>query len=195
MKRPRLAAVPLLGPTDPLPGRPHRVVVNGTSGSGKSTIARTIGARLEIPYVELDSLHHGPNWTPRPVFTEEVARFTSQQRWVTEFQYDAVRPLLLSRADLFVWLDLPRHLVMGRLVRRTLRRRLRSEELWHGNKEPPLRTFFTHREHVVRHGWRTHADTGHRARQAVESRPALPVVRLRSAAETESWLNLTLAAV
>lgn len=187
--------MPLLGPTDPLPGRPQRVVVNGTSGSGKSTLARAIGERLDLPYVELDSLHHGPNWTPRPSFTEEVEAFTHEKRWVTEFQYDVVRPLLMERADLFVWLDLPRHLVMGRLVRRTLRRRLRRQELWHGNREAPLRTFFTEPEHVVRHGWRTHPDAGRRARQAWESRPALTVVRLRSVTEAESWLNLTLAAV
>lgn len=187
--------MPLLGPNDPLPLRPSRVVVNGTSGSGKSTLAHAIGERLDLPYVELDSLHHGPNWTPRPGFIEEVDRFTSQERWVTEFQYDAVRPLLLERTDLFVWLDLPRHLVMGRLVRRTVSRRLRNEELWHGNREAPLRTFLTDRDHVLRHGWRTHVDTRRRAEQALEQRPALPVVRLRSVPETESWLNLTLGAV
>lgn len=41
----------------------RRVNVKGTSGSGKSTFGRELARRLAVPYVELDALHHGPNWT------------------------------------------------------------------------------------------------------------------------------------
>jgi adenylate kinase family enzyme len=51
-----------------LPYRPARVLVAGTSGSGKLTLARHLAAVLELRYVELDALHHGQNWTPRPEF-------------------------------------------------------------------------------------------------------------------------------
>ncbi len=37
--------------------------MKGTSGSGKSTFARELASRLELRYVELDALHHGPNWS------------------------------------------------------------------------------------------------------------------------------------
>jgi adenylate kinase family enzyme len=44
-----------------------RVNVKGSSGSGKSTFARELAAKLDLPYVELDALHHGPNWSePTP---------------------------------------------------------------------------------------------------------------------------------
>ena len=127
--------MPLLGPDDLLPSRPQRVLVNGTSGSGKSTLARLIGEQLDLPYTELDSLFHGPAWVPRETFRQDVDRFSSQDQWVTEFQYDPVRPMLAERADLFVWLDLPRRLVMMRLVRRTLSRRWRRTALWNGGCE------------------------------------------------------------
>jgi hypothetical protein len=35
-----------------------------------------------------------------------------QTRWVTEWQYSAVRPLFLERCGLLVWPDLPVSLVM-----------------------------------------------------------------------------------
>ncbi|BDB58718.1 MAG: hypothetical protein ACI38R_12335, partial [Rhodococcus sp. (in: high G+C Gram-positive bacteria)] len=90
----------LLDSSVPLPVRPRRVLVAGTSGSGKTTLAARIGEILDLPHVEIDGLHHGPNWTPRPSFREDVEEFTAQPRWVTEWQYTAVRPLLVERADL-----------------------------------------------------------------------------------------------
>ena len=54
-----------------------------------------------------------------------------------------VRANVADRADLMVWLDLPRATVMRQVTARTLRRRLTRQELWNGNVEPPLRTILT----------------------------------------------------
>ena len=164
------------------------MLVGGTSGAGKTTLAATIADTLGCPRIELDALHHGPGWIPRPEFAADVARFIAGPTWVTEFQYDAVRDQLLQRADLFVWLDLPRPVVMRSVVRRTLVRRLRREELWNGNREPPLRTFLTDREHIVRWAWRMHAPDRIRLAAVADARPDLPVVRLTSRTEAARWV-------
>jgi adenylate kinase family enzyme len=39
----------------------RRVNVKGTSGSGKTTFAQELARRLDVPFVELDALHHGPD--------------------------------------------------------------------------------------------------------------------------------------
>ena len=179
--------MPLLGAADPLPRRPDRVLVAGTSGAGKTTLARAVAALLDSPCVELDALHHGPGWTERPEFEDDVRRMVAGDRWVTEWQYSAMRDALLARADLLVWLDLPRRVVMARVVRRTLRRRIRREVLWNGNVEPPLRTFLTDRDHIVRWAWRTHARTRDRVTAAAANRPDLVVVRLTSRAQVSAW--------
>lgn len=184
-----MTTTPLLGPTDPLPYRPRRLLVAGTSGSGKTTLARRIAAALDVPRTELDALHHGPGWTPRPEFADDVARMVAQPTWVTEWQYTAVRELLLDRADCLVWLDLRRVLVLRRVVRRTVRRRVRREVLWNGNLEPPLHTFLTHRDHIVRWTWRTHVRTAERVAEARGRRPDLPVVRLTGAAAVDAWVD------
>jgi adenylate kinase family enzyme len=178
-----------LGPGDPLPARPSRVVVAGTSGAGKSTLARRIAVTLSVPYFELDALFHGPGWTERDMFEADVLARVGEERWATEFQYDRARPHLTARAELLVWLDLPRRVVMGRVVRRTLRRRLTRAEVCNGNVEPPLRRFFTDPEHIIRWAWRTHGDTAPRVRDCRERRPDLPVVRLRSGREVRAWLD------
>lgn len=171
---------------DPLPARPRRVVVAGVSGVGKTTFSRRIAEITGIPHTEIDALFHGPDWTPRPAFLADVEALVAGDAWVTEWQYSDARPLLTARADLLVWLDLPFATeTLPRVVARTLRRRLRRERLWNGNVEPPLRTFFTDPEHIVRWWFATR-------RKYLERVPALrldlPVVRLHSRRDVERWV-------
>ena len=76
---------------DPVPPGPRRVLVAGSSGAGKTTLAAALGARWGIPHHELDALHHGPDWVPRPQFAADVAAFAASAEWVAEWQYDTVR--------------------------------------------------------------------------------------------------------
>jgi hypothetical protein len=78
--------------------------------------------------------------------------------------------------------------VTARVARRTLRRRVRREILWNSNIEPPLRTFFCDPDHIVRWAWRTHPRTRDRVLAELDTRPTLPVVRLRSPAEVARWV-------
>jgi adenylate kinase family enzyme len=168
---------------------PERILVTGTSGSGKTTLAGRIAATIDAPHTEIDALFHGPDWTPRESFLRDVAAFTAEPRWVTEWQYDTARPLLLQRADLLVWLDLPPALVMRRVIRRTAQRRLNGTVLWNGNQEPSLGSFFTDRDHIVRWAWRTRHDTAERVADAVLSRADLSIVRLRDQREVDQWVD------
>lgn len=125
---------------------------------------------------------------------EDVRELVSAEAWTTEWQYSSARPLLAEHADLVVWLDPPFLAVtLPRVVRRTLRRRLRREVLWNGNIEPPLHTFFTNREHIVR--WAISTRNKHRmlVGQLALDRPDLRIVRLRSPREVEAWLSGPLA--
>jgi adenylate kinase family enzyme len=186
-------AVAILCAADLLPCRPTRVVVGGTSGSGKTTLARRIAATVGASHTEIDSLHHGPGWTVRPEFVADVAALAERKRWVSEYQYPEARPLLLARCDLVVYLLLPRWLVMSRVVRRTIGRSLRREVLWNGNLEPPLRTFFTDRDHIVRWAWRNHFRNASRIAEIQAVRPDVPVVILTSRREIAHWLRGPLA--
>ncbi|MCW2759579.1 MAG: family ATPase, partial [Nocardioidaceae bacterium] len=179
----------MLSADDLLPHSPSRIAVAGVSGTGKTTFAARIGAVLEIPHTEIDALFHGPGWTPRPEFLDDVRALVAQDAWVTEWQYSSARPLLAESADLMVWLDLPFRVTLSRVVRRTIGRRWRREELWNGNREGPLREFFTDREHVVRWAIRTRHKYAEQVPQVAAEHPDLVVVRLRSQREVEHWLG------
>lgn len=115
----------------------QRINVVGSSGAGKTTVAAALAARLHVPHLELDSIHHLPDW--RPIDSEDfrrlVGEFTAGDRWVVDGNYSKVRDIVWRRADTVIFLDYPRRRVMRQLVPRTLRRVIRREELWNGNRE------------------------------------------------------------
>lgn len=178
---------------DPLPLEPQRILVTGTSGAGKSTLARALAGRLHLPYTEMDALFHGPNWTPRPEFLDDVTALAQQPAWVTEWQYHQVRPLLAANAQVLVWLDYPRSLVMWRVISRTVRRWATRERLWNGNRERNLWRAFTEREGIVRWAWDTHRSTEARVRAVEGNDLDLVIVRLRSPRQARAWLELVAA--
>ncbi len=178
----------MLTADDALPHRPRRVVVAGTTGSGKTTLARRIGATLKLPVTEMDALHHGPAWTPRPEFMADVEAYSSANAWVSEWQYPDARELLADRADTMVWLDVATPVTMLRVMRRTVVRRLRDEELWNGNKEAPLRTVFTDPEHIVRWAWRTRHLLRELVPEVEATHPQLVVVRLHNRSDVDRFV-------
>jgi len=175
--------------TEPPTRAPRRIAIAGVSGVGKTTLAVEVARRLGIPHIEIDALHHGPNWTPWPEFVADVEAFTAGEAWVTEWQYATARDLVASRADLLVWLDLPYAITLARVVRRTVRRRVRREVLWNGNVEGPLHTFFTDPEHIVRWSISTRRKYRELVPAAAAAHPHLTVVRLRSRREVADWLS------
>jgi adenylate kinase family enzyme len=136
-----------------------RVSVVGNAGSGKSTVARALAARLDVPHIELDSIQHQPGWRPLPIpeFRSRVAEATAVGGWVADGNYSAVRDLVWTRADTVVWLDLPRRTVMRQIVWRTVRRIALRVELWNGNRER-WRNLFSRRpdESVIMWAWQRH---------------------------------------
>src|SRR5436309_10780943 len=97
----------------------QRVNVVGISGSGKTTLGRALAKRLGVRFVELDRLHHGPNW--REATAEELrarveAAIKDGKGWVIDGNYQRkLGNLVFENADTMVWLDLPLHLALGRL--------------------------------------------------------------------------------
>jgi adenylate kinase family enzyme len=168
-----------------------RILVAGSSGAGKTTLARELARRLALPYVEIDSLFHGPNWVPRVQFVDDVDAFTSQPGWVIDHDYSGVAHIVWSRIDTFVWLDYSRLVCEWRVIKRSIPRSVLRRELWNGNRETVGRMLFDS-DHPVRWSWTHHASK----RAHFEERVAAPenahikVVRLRHPRDADAWLNI-----
>jgi adenylate kinase family enzyme len=115
----------------------QRICIVGTSGSGKTTVAKKAAKNLGYSHIELDSLHWEPNWTEAPlqVFRDQVSMVTQDNQWIVDGNYSKVRDIVWERADTVVWLDYSFLTIFMRLLWRTLRRGIFREELWNENKE------------------------------------------------------------
>lgn len=104
--------------------RPARIRVVGNPGAGKSTFSRALADRLGVPYLELDEICWGPDWTMRdpPEAQDALRRFLASEParagWVVDGNWDGLRQGIGDDADVTVWLDYSRAVAMWRLLRR-----------------------------------------------------------------------------
>lgn len=123
----------------------NRIIVVGTTGSGKSKVAKELAEKLAIKYIEMDLLFWEPNWTePKDdVFIKKVSDAVSFERWVLDGNYGKTHHLSWPVADTVVWIDYPLWLTFYQNLCRGLSRSIKQNELWPGtgNKESLSKLF------------------------------------------------------
>lgn len=171
------------------PAVPCRLaLIASASGNGKTTLGRALAAALRAPFLELDALVHGPDWTETPddALRAQVLPVLAGESWVIDGVYrHKLGDLVLDAADQIVWLDLPIRVWLARLLRRTARRLVRREELWNGNRES-LRSAFGGRDSLIVYALRTHRQ---RRRHWPGELAGRPVVRLRTPAAVVAFVQ------
>jgi adenylate kinase family enzyme len=165
-----------------------RIVVLGTSGAGKTTVARALADRLDADLIDLDELATGPGWTKVPTadFRSKVLKAIDATDWVVDGNYErALGDVVLARAETAVWLDLPLRVSLARMLRRTRSLVRDGAVLWHGNRE---RWRLAHVRWVI---WevRSHLRRRLRINARLSRHRQLEVVHLRSQAQVDDWLT------
>jgi adenylate kinase family enzyme len=164
-------------------------VIASASGNGKTTFGRELARRLDVQFVELDELVHGPGWTETPddELRALVEPVLAADGWVIDGGYQRkLGTLVLDSADAVVWLDLPIRVWLPRLVRRTWRRIRRREVLWNGNRES-LASAIWGRESLIVWAFRSHFRSRRQWPQVLSHHR---VIRLTTPAQVDSFLEV-----
>jgi adenylate kinase family enzyme len=106
----------------------ERLLIIGSPGAGKSTLAAEVARLSGLPLIHLDRLHWKPGWVEsgKEEFDSKVSEAIAGPRWVIDGNYGRTLPLRLTRADTVVDLDLPRWQCVLGVLRRAIAYRGRS---------------------------------------------------------------------
>ncbi len=169
-----------------------RIVIIGSSSSGKTTLGKALSKKFNIEHKELDLFFWEPNWTQADdeTFRKRVDPFTAQEDWITDGNFSQVRDLVWGRATSVIWLDYPFHIIIRQFFKRSIIRSFKKEELWSGNKETLWNSILKSDSLLV---WilKTYKRNKKRYSALMESTdyPNIKFIRLKSPKETEQFLS------
>lgn len=172
-----------------------KINVVGTSGVGKSTLARRLATRLDAPYIEMDTLYWRRNWqgvTDDELFATLEERLTETPSWVLDGNYNRTRPVKWREVDLVVWVDYGFWRTLRQALSRALSRAWTQKELWPGTgNHETFRLSFLSRDSIIL--WTLKTWHKNRRRYLEDMRDPqlshLKFVRLCTQAQTEAFIQ------
>jgi adenylate kinase family enzyme len=102
-----------------------RILIIGSGGTGKSTLARRLGETLGVDVIHLDSLYWRPGWeeTPKSEWSRTIDNIIQKRSWIMDGNYSGTLEKRLEACSVVIFLDLPRTTCLWRVVKRAFRYR------------------------------------------------------------------------
>ena len=162
----------------------ERILVIGSPGAGKSTLATEIARRSGLPLIHLDRHAWLPGWVElgKAEWKAKVAELVAGDKWVIDGNYGGSLPLRLERADTVIDLELPAWRCIARILRRVAGSwgRVRADMA----EGCPEQFDFAFLVYTARFPW-----TGRRRNARALAKFTGQVIRLRSPAEVRGFLE------
>ena len=100
----------------------ERILIIGCGGAGKSTLARQLGEKLELPVVHLDKLFWKPGWVEESSeeFDRKLAIELEKTKWIIDGNFNRTMPQRLSKCDTIIYLDFSRWACLWGVAKRII---------------------------------------------------------------------------
>ena len=98
----------------------RKILIIGSGGAGKSTLAAELGGILGLEVIHLDAHFWSPGWvpTPRPQWIETVEKLMSRDAWIMDGHYGSTLEMRLEISDAVIFLDFPKMVCVWRVIKR-----------------------------------------------------------------------------
>ncbi len=112
--------------------KPRNILIVGSSGSGKSTLSKKLSQILGLRIINMDHIYWQPGWIMRSQeeITTLVLSEIEHDGWIFEGNNSITFPQRVAKADMLLWLDLPRETCIWRVIKRSLKH--------HGKTRPDM---------------------------------------------------------
>ncbi|TFE02486.1 DNA topology modulation protein [Jeotgalibacillus sp. R-1-5s-1] len=115
-----------------------KILIIGSGGAGKSTIARRLSNILSIPVYHLDALFWKPGWeqSDREEFRHKIQDIMMQKTWILDGNFNSTMEQRLEMCDTVIFLHYSRFVCTSRAIKRRLQYANRSRpDMTEGCKE------------------------------------------------------------
>ena len=162
-----------------------KIVVIGTCGSGKTTMGRALAQKLSIPCLDMDELFWLPGWKKRPfdAFESLVKQATNRENWIISGNYSKLQHLTLAQADTVVWLDLPLHVLLWRILKRSVLQHFTKATICNGNRQS-FSQFWWLFKHLFTSYW-----SKKKRYQKLKETSEVTWIHLKSTRQANAWLQ------
>lgn len=109
-----------------------KVIIIGSGGAGKSTLARKLGELLGIKVYHLDALYWKPGWekTEHDVWKDTIAEILEKDEWIMDGNFGGTMEMRARGADSIIFLDYS----TARCLYGIFKRRI----MYHGKSRPDM---------------------------------------------------------
>ena len=101
----------------------ERIMIIGCGGAGKSTLARQLGEKLNLPVVHLDQIWWAPgNWQhlEREEFDKMLKAEVEKPQWILDGNFNRTIEVRLEECDTVIYLDFSRFVCLTSWLKRVI---------------------------------------------------------------------------
>lgn len=123
----------------------RRIVIVGSSCSGKTTAAKSVAEALGLKHIEIDDIFWKSGWVESTYgdLFPKIEKAVSDDQWVVDGNYGRLRQVIWPRATEVIWLDYPLRIILTRFLCRSISRHFSKDLLWGKCKESLRSSIFS----------------------------------------------------
>lgn len=162
-----------------------KIMVIGSSGSGKSTFSRELGEVLNVPVYHLDLYYWKPGWieTPKEEWDDFNRQLVAKDQWIIDGHYGRTLDIRLQAADVIIFFDISPVITTYRVLKRRVQ--------YHGKTRPDLNEGCP--ESIdwafIKYGWNFRKDKRPNILTKLEEYADKKIIIINSPGEARSLLN------
>lgn len=105
-----------------------KIIVIGSGGAGKSTLARRLHEISGLPLVHIDQVFWKPNWTetPKAEMRAAIEKMVGGDEWIIDGNANSTMELRIAAADTVIFLDRPRLVCIFQVLKRVIKYRKKT---------------------------------------------------------------------